>query len=80
MLRTTSGAHKATQQEGPGPAERSIREAPNFAREGARPGEPHTAPLLASPLPDSVTVPPHNELLFSILESRDCSSLRFGLC
>lgn len=35
-------------------------------KEGTRPGEPRLAPPLASPLPDSVTMPPHNELLFSI--------------
>lgn len=35
-------------------------------KEGTRPGEPHVAPPRASPLPDSVTMPPHNELLVSI--------------
>lgn len=31
-------------------------------KEGTRPGEPRVAPPLAGPLPDSVTMPPHNAL------------------
>lgn len=38
-------------------------------QEGDRPGEPSMAPPQACPLPAAVTVPPHNEMLFSILES-----------
>lgn len=72
----TSGAHKATADVGG----RSVKEVPSFPREETRAGEPSQAPPQAGPLPASATVPPHNELLFSILESRDCSSLRFGLC
>lgn len=62
-----------------GPTERSIKDAPSFPREETRPGEPSMALPQVGPLPASATVPPHNELLFSILESRDCSLLRFGL-
>lgn len=62
-----------------GLTEGSVEAAPRLPREESRPGEPGTAPPQAGPLPAAVTVPPHNEMFFSVLESGGCGSLGFGL-
>lgn len=75
----TSRIHKVRAEVGVGPHRGVYRRAPRLPREESRPGEPGTAPPQAGPLPAAVTVPPHNEMFFSILESGDCGSLGFGL-
>lgn len=76
----TSGEYKATAEVGVRPCRGAIKGGPSFLRKETGPGESHMTPPQAHLIPATVTVPPHNKHSSQFWESRDCSSLRFGLC